>query len=105
MAEGPRHGKESSKTSEMFGNLHLKRSRSKSGYYGVTKVKSAKNLFQAWIKSATRQQQSLGCFATAKEAAIRVATALAQAEGEDLVSPRKQSRRVAAEVCFARALL
>ena len=78
---------------EMFGNLRPKRSRSKSGYYGVTKVKSAKNPFQAWIKSATRQQQSLGCFATAKEAAIRVAAALAQAEGEDLDSPRKQSRR------------
>jgi hypothetical protein len=78
---------------EVFGNLRLNRSRSKSGYYGVTKVKSAKKPYQAWIKSTTRKQQGLGSVATAKEAAIRVATALAQAEGEDLEFPRKQSRR------------
>ena len=87
------NGSEGDLEDEMFGNLRLKRSRSKSGYYGVTKVKSAKKPYQAWVKSAKRRQQGLGSFATAKEAAIRVATALAQAEGEDLESPRQQSRR------------
>uniref|UniRef100_A0A7S3AZE8 AP2/ERF domain-containing protein n=1 Tax=Haptolina ericina TaxID=156174 RepID=A0A7S3AZE8_9EUKA len=87
------NGSEGELEDEIFGNLRLKRSRSKSGYYGVTKVKSAKKPYQAWVKSAKRRQQGLGSFATAKEAAIRVATALAQAEGEDLESPRQQSRR------------
>ena len=78
---------------EMWGNLRLRRGGGKSGYYGVTKVNSKKRPFQAWIKSATRKQQGLGSFATAQRAAIEVAKALAQQDGEDLDSPRKQKPR------------
>ena len=78
---------------EMWGNLRLRRGSGKSGYYGVTKVNSKKRPFQAWIKSATRKQQGLGSFATAQRAAIEVAKALAQQDGEDLDSPRKQKPR------------
>ena len=77
----------------MWGNLRLRRGGGKSGYYGVTKVNSKKRPFQAWIKSATRKQQGLGSFATAQRAAIEVAKALAQQDGEDLDSPRKQKPR------------
>ena len=78
---------------ELWGNLRLRRSRSKSGYYGVTKVNSKKKPWQAWIKSATRKQQSLGTFKTAQLAAVEVAKALSQNEGEYLDSPRKQKAR------------
>ena len=78
---------------EIWGNLRLRRSRSKSTYYGVTKVNSKKNPWQAWVKSSTRQQQSLGCFSSAHRAAVEVANALAQNSGEDLDSPRKQQPR------------
>ena len=80
---------------ELWGNLLLKRSRGKSGYYGVYgPSKSKKRPFQAMIKSEkTGRQQGLGSFATAKEAAVRVATAIAQGEGDDLDSPRKQNKR------------
>ena len=63
---------------EIWGNLRLRRSRSKSGYYGVTKVNSKKNPWQAWVKSSTRQQQSLGCFSSAHRAAVEVAPRLSR---------------------------
>ena len=78
---------------EIWGNLRLRRSHGKSGYYGVTKVNSKKNPWQAWIKSSTRQQQGLGCFSSAHRAAVEVAKALAQNSGEDLDSPRTQQPR------------
>ena len=58
---------------ELWGNLLLKRSRGKSGYYGVYgPSKSKKRPYQAMIKSEkTGRQQGLGSFATAKEAAVR----------------------------------
>ena len=87
----------------MWGNLRLRRGGGKSGYYGVTKVNSKKRPFQAWIKSATRKQQGLGSFATAQRAAIEVAKALAQQDGEDLDSPRKQKPPRCA--CYSHPLL
>ena len=87
---------------EVFGSLRLKRSRSKSGYNGVTKVKSAKKPYQAWIKSATRKQQGLGSFATAirrRRLGWRRLSRKLKAKISSLLESR------AAEVRFARALL
>ena len=79
---------------EIYGNLLLKRNSGQTGYAGVFKVKSKKRPFQAVVRNKrTNKNQGLGSFATAKEAAIRVATARATGEDEDLDSPRKQRER------------
>ena len=88
---------------EIWGNLRLKRSRSKSGYYGVTKVKSAKNPFQAWIKSATSRQQQNSSAASPRPRRRRSGWRQLWRRLKAKISILRESR--AAEVCFAHALL
>jgi|SouAtlMetagenome_1021521.scaffolds.fasta_scaffold120453_1 hypothetical protein len=78
----------------MFGILRLKRRVGGTGYKYVYKSKSETNPFQAMIfMKHLGRQRSLGHFATAKEAAIKVATTLSLGDDDDLPSPRKQQKR------------
>jgi hypothetical protein len=79
---------------EIYGNLRLKRNTGQTGYVGVYKVKSKKRPFQAIVRNQrTGKKQGLGSYATAQQAAVRLATAIATGENEDLDSPRKQAER------------